>query len=505
MSELIENAPRRVSTGIAALDGILYGGLEAERLYLIEGSPGTGKTTLGLQYLLEGRANGEKGFYVTLSETKEELIAIARSHGWSLDGIEVHELVDPQGEAGQSHYTMFEPGEIELGNTLSSVQEHIELFKPNRLVFDSLSEMRLLSQGAFRYRRQILALKQFLSGRNCTTLLLDDKASGEDHQLQSLSHGVIRLEQHLTDYGKERRYLRVIKYRGSDFAGGVHDLQITRGGLVVFPQWLDSETQPLPDGKHLSSGLPALDKLLGGGVAEGSSTLLLGPAGVGKSSMGVQFAVEAAKRGDRAILFEFEESEHALLNRSEGLGLPLKKYIAEGLIEVNHLRPGEVTPNEFASLVRSSVEVDQDQKRTSVVIIDSLNGYLNAMPHEKFLVVHLNDILHYLGRRGVCTFLVVAQHGMLGRATSTPVDTSYLADAVVLFRYFEAEGQIHRAISVVKNRTASHEHTIREFALSSKGLTIGEPLTKFRGVFSGTPEFVGAHEALMPAKGNRNE
>ncbi|MCC9600370.1 AAA family ATPase [Stieleria sp. JC731] len=499
------DAPRRISTGIATLDGILHGGLEAERLYLVEGTPGTGKTTLGLQYLLEGRVQGEKGFYVTLSETREELIAIARSHGWSLDGIEIHELVDPQGELGQGHYTMFEPGEIELGNTLSSVQEHIESFKPNRLVFDSLSEMRLLSQGAFRYRRQILALKQFLSGRNCTTLLLDDKAAGEDHQLQSLSHGVIRLEQQLTDYGKERRYLRVIKYRGSDFAGGVHDLLITRGGLVVYPQWLDHETQPLSDGKHLSSGLPALDKLLGGGVAEGSSTLLLGPAGVGKSTMGVQFAVEAAKRGDRAVLFEFEESEHALLNRSDGLGLPLRKFISEGLIEVFHLRPGEVTPNEFASLVRSAVEVDKDGRRTSVVIIDSLNGYLNAMPHEKFLVVHLNDILHYLGRRRVGTFLVVAQHGMLGRATSTPVDTSYLADAVILFRYFEAAGQIHRAISVVKNRTFSHEHTIREFALSAKGLHIGEPLKNFRGVFSGTPEFVGAQEALMPTKGQRFE
>lgn len=500
MRDPAEDGARRVSTGIEALDEILCGGLAADRLYLIEGSPGSGKTTLGLQFLLAGRDAGEKGIYVTLSETKEELIAIARSHGWSLDGIEIHELVDPEGTIGQVQYTMFEPAEIELGNTIGSVQQHIETLRPSRIVFDSLSEMRLLSQGALRYRRQILSLKQFLAGRNCTTLLLDDKACGEDQQLQSLAHGVIRLEQQLTDYGNERRYVRVIKYRGSEFVGGAHDLQLARGGMRVFPRWSDGEQRPLPDGRQVSSGLPALDTLLGGGVAEGSSTLLLGPAGVGKSSMGVQFAIEAAKRGERAVLFEFEESVHALFNRSEGLGFPLRRFVDEGLIEVRHLRPGEVTPNEFALHVRSAVESDDQGRRTSVVLIDSLNGYLNAMPHEKFLIIQLNDILHYLGRRGVVTFLVVAQHGMLGRTTATPVDTSYLADAVILFRYFEAAGQIHRAISVVKNRTANHEHTIREFGLSKDGLIIGEPLTKFRGVLAGTPEFVGSHEALMPPK-----
>lgn len=500
MSGKDDDNARRVSTGVDALDDILCGGLEADRLYLIEGSPGTGKTTLGLQFLLAGRDAGEKGIYVTLSETKEELVAIARSHGWSLEGIEIHELVDPENELGKVQYTMFEPSEIELGSTISGVQQHIETVQPSRIVFDSLSEMRLLSQGALRYRRQILGLKQFLVGRGCTTLLLDDKATGEDQQLQSLAHGVVRLEQQLTDYGNERRFLRVIKYRGSGFIGGAHDLVLARGGIKVFPRWFDGEDQTLTDGEQVSSGLPALDALLGGGVAAGSSTLLLGPAGVGKSSMGVQFAVEAAKRGERAVLFEFEESPHALLNRSAGLGLPLRQYVEEGLIDVRHLRPGEVTPNEFALYVRSAVEPDNQGRRTSVVLIDSLNGYLNAMPHEKFLIIQLNDILHYLGRRGVVTFLVVAQHGMLGRTTAAPVDTSYLADAVILFRYFEAEGQIHRAISVVKNRTAAHEHTIREFGLSKDGLVIGEPLTKFRGVLAGIPEFVGSQETLMPKR-----
>lgn len=496
----IADSAGRVSTGIQALDDILCGGLEANRLYLIEGSPGTGKTTLGLQFLLAGRDAGEKGIYVTLSETKEELVAIARSHNWSLDGIEIHELVDPEDEIGRVQYTMFDPAEIELDSTIGSVQQRIESVQPSRIVFDSLSEMRLLSQGALRYRRQILALKQFLAGRNCTSLLLDDQAGGEDQQLQSLAHGVIRLEQQLTDYGNERRFCRVIKYRGSGFIGGAHDLLLSRGGLVVFPRWSDSEEHSPPVDKQVSSGLPALDSLLGGGVAEGSSTLLLGPAGVGKSSTGVQFAVEAAKRGERAVLFEFEESSHALFNRSAGLGLPLRQYVDEGLIDVRHLRPGEVTPNEFSLHVRSAVEVDEQGRRTTVVLIDSLNGYLNAMPHEKFLVIQLNDILHYLGRRGVVTFLVVAQHGMLDRTTATPIDMSYLADAVILFRYFEAEGKVHRAISVVKNRTANHEHTIREFGLSQNGLIIGEPLTKFQGVLAGTPQFVGAHDALLPAK-----
>lgn len=302
------------------------------------------------------------------------------------------------------------------------------------------------------------------------------------------------------DYGNERRYLRVVKHRGSDFVGGAHDVLLARGGIQVFPRSFASPKSSTLEGRKIGSGLPELDTLLGGGLMEGASTLLLGPAGVGKSSMGVQFAVEAAKRGERAVLFEFEESEQILLTRSHGMGFPLQEMIDEGLIEIRHLRAGEITPNEFATLVREATAVDSQGRRTSVVLIDSLNGYLNSMPHEKFLPIQIHDILHYLGSQGIVTFLVVAQHGMIGRSMITPVDTSYLADAVILFRYFEADGEIHRAISVVKNRTGNHERTIREFGLSDRGLIIGEPLKKFRGVLAGTPEFVGSHETLINPK-----
>ncbi|WP_315861319.1 ATPase domain-containing protein [Roseiconus lacunae] len=498
----VDQGRTMISTGVETLDQVLHGGLTAERLYLVEGSPGTGKTTLGMQFLLAGRDVGEKGIYVTLSESRQELKEIARSHGWSLEGIEIYELMDADETVERVQYTMFEPAEIELGNTVRNVQQQIERLKPDRIVFDSLSEMRLLSQGALRYRREILAFKQFLVGRGCTTLLLDDKSDGEDQQLQSLAHGVIRLEQRLTDYGNERRFLRVIKHRGADFISGAHDLRLVRGGMNVFPRGIDGEAVDATDG-FVSSGLASMDRLLGGGVSRGSSTLLLGPAGVGKSSMGVQFAVEAAKRGQRAVLFEFEESSQTLFVRSEGLGLPLRNYVEQGLVEVRHLQAGEITPNEFSMLVRSATEPDEQGRPTSVVVIDSLNGYLNSMPHEKHLMIQLNDILTHLGKQGVATFLVVAQHGMLGRAMVTPVDTSYLADAVILFRYFEADGEIHRAISVLKNRTANHERTIREFSLSDQGLIIGPPLTKFRGIFAGIPEFIGSHDVLIPPAGKR--
>ncbi|TWT35037.1 Circadian clock protein kinase KaiC [Thalassoglobus neptunius] len=496
----------RVSTGIESLDAILHGGLSAERTYPVEGEPGTGKTTLGLQFLFAGRDRGEKGVYVTLAETTDELKEIATSHGWSLEGIHVHELLDPLDDIGRAQYTMFEPSEVEFGSTISGVQKLVDSYKPERVVFDSLSEMRLLSQGALRYRRQILALKRFFVGRGCTTLLLDDRASGsDDQQLQSLAHGVIRLEQRLTDYGNERRYLRIIKHRGSDFIGGAHDISLGRGGIEVFPRATADTEVESSEGQLLGSGLESLDNLLGGGVLRGSSTLLIGPAGVGKSSMGIQFAVEAASRGERAVLFEFEESEKVLLRRSEGLGFPFRDYMKQGLISVCHLQAGEITPNEFALKVRNAIKVDREGRSASVVLIDSLNGYVSSMPHERYLTVQLHDILMYLGNRGVTTFLVVAQHGMLGNSMGTPVDTSYLADAVILFRYFEAGGKIRRALSVVKNRTENHERSIREYDLTSGGLLIGEPLVNFRGVLAGTPEFVGNNEALLSRNESKTE
>ncbi|MFG0263045.1 MAG: ATPase domain-containing protein, partial [Novipirellula sp. JB048] len=433
-----QSVDRRISTGISSLDEIMCGGLTANRLYLIEGSPGTGKTTMSLQFLLDGIRLGETGLYVTLSETKRELEGIARSHGWSLEGIHIYELVDPSDSIeSQAQYTMFEPSEIELGSTIQGVLKRVNEINPVRVVLDSLSEMRLLSQGPLRYRRQILALKQFFVGRNCTTLMLDDHAgSDSDQQLQSIAHGVIRLEQLLGDYGGQRRRLQIIKHRGCDFIGGTHDVQLSRGGMQVFPRKTFEPEPGEVSREHRSSGNAALDELLGGGLMAGTSALLLGPAGVGKSSTVTQYAVAAAERGERAVFFQFEESRHALLARSQGLGLDLQKHIDAGLIAIHHLTPGEVTPSELAERIRNAVQPDAQGRSVTVVSIDSLNGYLNSMPHEKFLTIQLHDLLQYLGRRGIVTLVVVAQHGMLGQAMQSPVDTSYLADSVILFRYF---------------------------------------------------------------------
>ncbi|MCM2374300.1 ATPase domain-containing protein [Aporhodopirellula aestuarii] len=499
---------QQISTGIRTLDDIMHGGFTADRLYLIEGYPGTGKTTLAIQFLLDGVAKGERGLYVSLSETREELEGVAASHGWSLDGIDIHELVDQEKlTQEQAQYTMFEPSEIELGATIEGVLKKIQAIQPRRIAFDSLSEMRLLAQGPLRYRRQILALKQFFVGRGCTTLMLDDKSGGDlatdlnDQQLQSIAHGVIRLEQSLNHYGAERRYLRVIKHRGRDFIGGTHDVLLKRGGMQVFPRKTIENAQWQSSGEDISSGNAELDTLIGGGLMEGTSTLLLGPAGVGKSSTATQFAVAAAERGERAVFFEFEESKHSFLQRSRGLGFDIDRYIDEGLIELRHFASGETAPSEFASQVREAIKTDEQGRKVTVVTIDSLNGFLNSMPHEQFLLIQLNDILQMLGRQGIVSFLITAQHGMLGTGMKTPVDASYMADNVLLFRYFETSGEIRQAISMVKKRTGRHERTIREFALTHNGLQIGRPLTEFHGVLSGTPAFQGKREDLLGRDG----
>ena len=498
---------RQISTGNKPLDEIMHGGFTADRLYLIEGYPGTGKTTLALQFLLDGVAAGERGIYVTLSETHDELEEIAASHGWSLDGIDIHELVDQEElQQSQAQYTMFEPAEVELGETIERILKRVEAIQPKRIVFDSLSEMRLLAQGPLRYRRQVLALKQFFVGRGCTTLLLDDKSgddlhSDNDQHLQSIAHGVIRLEQQLNHYGTELRHLRIIKHRGRDFIGGKHDVVLERGGMRVYPRKSIEKIESQPDRQTVSSGNAKLDELLGGGLLCGTSTLLLGPAGVGKSSTAIQFACAAADRGERAVFFEFEESRHAMLTRSDGLGFPLRRHLESGLIEVLHLTPGETTPAEFSAKVRAATMPDDKGRRVSVATIDSLNGYLNSMPHEQYLIIQLNDILQDLSRLGIVSFLISAQHGMMGQAMKTPVDTSYLADNVLLFRYFEAAGEIRQAISMVKKRTGAHERTIREFNLSSEGIKIGDPLRDFHGVLTGTPKYTGGGGDLIPRGG----
>ncbi|QDV85949.1 ATPase domain-containing protein [Planctomycetes bacterium TBK1r] len=499
---------QQISTGIDTLDDIMHGGLTADRLYLIEGYPGTGKTTLAIQFLLDGAAKGERGLYVSLSETRDELEGVAVSHGWSLEGIDIHELVDQEKlTQEQSQYTMFEPSEIELGVTIDGVLEKVQAIQPKRVVFDSLSEMRLLAQSPLRYRRQILALKQFFVGRGCTTLMLDDKSGGDmaadlnDQQLQSIAHGVIRLEQLLNHYGAERRYLRVIKHRGRDFVGGTHDVLLKRGGMQVYPRKTIESPQWLSTGNLISSGNPELDSLIGGGLMEGTSTLLLGPAGVGKSSTATQFAIAAAERGERAVFFEFEESQHAFLQRSRGLGFEIDQYIESGLIELHQFSAGETTPAGFASQVRQAIKPDAQGRKATIVTIDSLNGFLNSMPHEQFLLIQLNDILQMLGRHGIVSFLITAQHGMLGTAMKTPLDASYMADNVLLFRYFESNGAIRQAISMVKKRTGRHERTIREFLLTDRGLSIGSPLADFHGVLSGTPSYQGNREDLIKRGG----
>ena len=475
----------RCRTGIPGLDDILKGGLISHRLYLIDGDPGAGKTTLALQFLLDGVNAGEKCLYITLSETKEELAASADSHGWSLDGIEVVELIAEADDLdGESQVTMYHPSEVELTETTKRVLTAVEKINPTRIVFDSLSELRLLAQNSLRYRRQILALKQFFIGRKCTVLLLDDRTSeGSDLQLQSIAHGVISLDQLAPLYGAERRRLRVMKLRGTSYRGGYHDFAIREGGLVVFPRLVAAEhREPFPH-ERVKSGVSALDTLLGGGPDRGTSTLLMGPAGSGKSTIAVQYAVAAAERGDHAVIFAFDESQGTLEARTAALGIKLKEGRDAGQVMVQQVDPAELSPGEFTGLVRESVE----DNHARVVVIDSLNGYMNAMPEEQLLTAQLHELLTYLGRQGVTTLMVVAQHGLVGANMQTPIDTSYLADSVVLLRYFEYAGKVKKAISVVKKRSGAHEESIRELHFDENGIHLSEPLTQFRGILTGVP------------------
>jgi circadian clock protein KaiC len=473
----------RSKTGVPGLDDILNDGLIPNRLYLVDGDPGSGKTTLSLQFLLEGLKDGENCLYITLSETKEELTAGAEAHGWSLDRVEIVEFITEARELnGDTQVTMYHPSEVELSETTKRVLEAVERVNPSRIVFDSLSEMRLLAQNPLRYRRQILALKQFFIGRQCTVLLLDDRTSeGADFQLHSVAHGVISLEQLAPGYGAARRRLRVMKFRGTDFRGGYHDFCIKRGGLTVFPRLVASEySEPFERG-CVKSGVTALDALLGGGPERGTSTLLMGPAGSGKSTIAVQYAVAAAERGEHAAMFVFDESIATLEARTEVLGIKFKEASKLGQVKVQQVDAAELSPGEFAYLVRHSVEKD----KARVIVIDSLNGYMNAMPEEQFLTAHLHELLTYLGRQGVATFMVVAQHGIIGSNMQPPVDTSYLADSVVLLRYFEDAGKVKKAISVVKKRSGAHEQSIRELRFDEEGIHLSEPLTQFRGIMAG--------------------
>jgi len=473
-----------VGTGVAGLDEILAGGLTGSRLYLVEGLPGSGKTTLALQFLLDGVRRGERVLYVTLSETEEELRSSAASHGWSLDGVRFREFIPSEDSLRvDQQYTVFHPSEVELGQTINAILEEAETSRPTRIVFDSLSELRLLAGSAFRYRRHVLALKQFFAGRGCTVLMIDDRSGGEeDRQLRSVASGIVILEQLQPAYGAERRRLCVVKHRGTSYRGGFHDFVIRRGGIEVYPRPLASLERHESSREMLRSGVEGLDALLGGGIQRGTGTLIAGPPGTGKSSLSAQFASAAAARGERAALFLFDENPTTLLLRARGLGIPLDEPARAGRVVVRQVDPAELAPGEFASEVLSQAR----QPATSIVVIDSLNGYLHSMPEERFIVAQLHELLTCLDQLGVATILISVQHGLIGPADSA-VDASYLADTVLQLRYFELGGEVRQAISVTKKRGGIHERTIREFFLDSKGIRLGEPLRKFRGVLTGVP------------------
>jgi circadian clock protein KaiC len=491
----------RASTGIEGLDYILGGGFPVNRMYLLEGDPGAGKTTMALQFLLAGARNGEPGVYATLSETEEELRDVAASHGWSLDGITICELQTAEESLkADSQYTLFHPSEVELSETTRAVLDTVERVKPMRVVFDSLSEMRLLARDSLRYRRQILALKHYFTGQNCTVLLLDYTGSTTgDFQLQSLTHGVLSFEQIAPGYGGQRRRVRVQKVRGVPFRDGYHDYRITTGGLVVFPRLVAGAHPHDFSPGVVESGLPALDTMLGGSLDRGTSAVLLGPAGVGKSTLSAQYVTAAAERGDRAAIYTFDESLENWVSRAERLGLPLRRHITEGRVTIRQVDPAELSPGELAFDIRNRVEAG-----TRIVVLDSLNGYRHAMPEERFLLLHLHELLSYLNQQGVLTLLVMAQAGLVGETLESPVDLSYLTDTVILLRYFEAFGEVRKAISLVKRRSGAHANTVRELLVDGNGMQVGREIKDFQGVLSGRLQYSGPSGPFLP-KGHAAE
>ncbi len=479
----------KAATGVAGLDDILAGGLRRGRVYLLEGSPGTGKTTIATQFLLEGAKRGERGLYITLSETETELRESARSHGWEFaEPNEVFELVPPETLLDEDQQqSLLYSSDLELGETTKRIFEEVERVQPERIVLDSLSEIRLLAQSSLRYRRQILALKHYFSHHDSTVLMLDDLTTEiNDKTVHSVAHGVIRLEELAPEYGAERRRLRVIKYRGQRYRGGYHDFVIATGGVQVFPRLVSSEHKTSFVRDTLKSGSPELDALLGGGLERGSSTLVIGPAGTGKSLLTLSFAVAAVGRGEKAAMFIFDEELGLLFERAKGLGFHLQPMVDSGNLIVEQVDAAELAPGEFAHRVRRAVETDG----VRTIVLDSLNGYQASMPAEQQLILHMHELLQFLNRQGTSSFLTVAQQGLIGDMKA-PVDVTYLADTVILLRYFEAAGRVRRAISVIKKRTSAHEDTIREYRIGGDGITLGDPLENFQGVLRGVPELIG--------------
>jgi circadian clock protein KaiC len=494
LSIAADKAP--ASTGNDGLDIILKGGLPVSRMYLLEGAPGSGKTTLALQFLREGVRLGERALYITLSETRDELATVAASHGWSIDDFDVFEFNAAEEALGNGvGQSIIHPWEMELGETIKLITAEVERVKPRRVVFDSLSEMRLLAQESLRFRRQVLAIKQFFAGRDTTVLLVDDLSGaehGRDSHLHSLCHGVITLERLTLDFGAARRRLQVQKLRGVDFTAGYHDFTIRKGGLEIYPRLIAAEHGGEAAGGPVLSGVPALDDLIAGGPLRGTSVLLTGPAGSGKTTLAMQYVWAACERGEKCTIYQFDERVSTLLIRAKAFGLDLQRHIDAGCLMIRQIDPAEISPGEFASNVRHEVE----QREVRMLVIDSLNGYMAAMPQEQQLILQMHELMSYLSVRGVVTFLVNPQHGLVGSMT-TSLNVSYIADVVVLLRFFEAGGRIRKAISVIKNRGGMHEDTIREMRIDGNGVRVGDPLSDFRGVLTGTPEYTGSATPLM--------
>ena len=496
MQAMATNDATPIATGVPGLDDILAGGYASNRVHLVEGRPGSGKTTLGLQFLLDGLRQGERCLYITLSESKRELLSVAGRHGWSLDGLEIYELVPPELSLDpKQQQSLVYTSDLELGETVNMVLAEVERVRPSRVVFDSLSEIRLLSQGSLRYRRQVLALKHFFLLHNATVLLLDDLTAHEDDlNLHSLSHAIIHLEQLAPAYGAERRRIRVIKMRGVHFRGGYHDFVIRRGGLQVFPRLVAAEHHRDFREQPFTSGVAELDTLLGGGLDPGTSTLFIGPSGSGKSSLALGYVHAALSRGER--LGGQLRRDPARASQACGRDrMDLSPHVEEGRLRLEQIDPADLSPGEFSGRVRDAVE----NGAARVVVIDSLSGYLNAMPDEQFMILQMHELVTYLNQQGVVTILILAQSGMVGHVAS-PLDLTYLSDTVLLLRFFEAGGQIRRAASVIKKRTGSHENTIREFCIDSRGVRVGERLIEFRGVLTGVPSYEGQNAALMKGR-----
>jgi circadian clock protein KaiC len=489
--ELMGNA----KTGISGLDEILSGGLARGHVFLLEGEPGAGKTTVAVQFVLEGAKAGEQSLYITLSETEQELRQGAASHGWTLGGeIEVFELIPPESLlAEEQQQSLLYTYDLELRETTKQIVDAVERTKPSRVVLDSLSEIRLMAQSSLRYRRHLLSIKHYFARHGATVILLDDLTSEVgDKTAHSVAHGVIRLEELAPAYGAERRRMRVLKYRGQKYRGGYHDFTITTGAINVFPRLVAAEHHTSFARTQRSTGIRNFDVLLGGGIDSGSSTLVLGPAGTGKSLIAITFAMAAIARGEKAAVFIFDEELGLLFDRMKGLGIDLEAARDRGDLMIGQIDAAELSPGEFAHRVITTL----DTQHIQTVVIDSLNGFQTAMPEENSLMLHMHELLQYLNRQGAMTFMTVAQHGLIG-AMQAPIDVTYLADTVILLRYFEASGKVRRAVSVIKKRSGPHETSIREYRISKEGITLGEALEGFSGVLQGGPTYSGGKSPLL--------